>query len=178
MAEYDTYLYCFSNPSMPAFVKVGCTTKPHRTPRDRLFEANKHDTWKPPLPYTIEFAKKVCNAPAKEKILHKLLEKHFSRPNPNQEFFKTTPREVRLFFDLIDGEMWEEQQYIPAFTYSRKRRVPFEDESEQRSDTYSKKRRITIDEDDCPGSNESGQKQISFFFGPDKKPQFIKQPLS
>lgn len=101
----DGYIYCFSNPSMPGILKVGMT---ERTPSIRLGEANASDTWRPPTPYKIEFAKKVLNASAKEKTLHILLEQYTNRINPRREFFAVSPEEVRKFFDLIDGEMWAE----------------------------------------------------------------------
>ena len=50
----DGYLYCFSNSSMPGILKIGMT---ERTPDIRLSEANSSNTWKPPTPYKIEFAK-------------------------------------------------------------------------------------------------------------------------
>ena len=39
----------------------------------RLNEANISDTWRPPTPYKIEFAKKVCNPKQKEKTIHRIL---------------------------------------------------------------------------------------------------------
>jgi hypothetical protein len=90
---------------MPGILKIGMT---ERTPEARLREANSSDTWRPPTPYTIEFAKKVCNAKAKEKTLHILLEQYTDRINPRREFFRVSPEEVRTFFDLMDGEMWAE----------------------------------------------------------------------
>ena len=59
----DGYIYCFSNPSMPGILKVGMT---ERIPEARLSEANASDTWRPPTPYKIEFAKKVSNPSQKE----------------------------------------------------------------------------------------------------------------
>lgn len=97
------YIYCFSNPSMPDILKIGMT---ERTPEIRLNEANTSDTWRPPTPYKIEFAKKVIHAPEKEKTLHVLLEQYTERINPRREFFRVSPEEVRKFFDLMDGEMW------------------------------------------------------------------------
>lgn len=99
----EGYIYCFSNSSMPGILKVGMT---ERTPEARLGEANASDTWRPPTPYTIEFAKKVSNAYGKEKILHTLLEQYTDRVHPRREFFRVSPEEVRKFFDLMDGEMW------------------------------------------------------------------------
>lgn len=99
----EGYIYCFSNPSMPGILKVGMT---ERTPEIRLDEANASDTWRPPTLYQIEFAKKVCNASAKEKTLHILLEQYTNRIHPRREFFRVSREEVLKFFDLIDGEEW------------------------------------------------------------------------
>jgi len=99
----EGYIYCFSNPSMLGILKVGMT---ERTPEARLKEANASDTWRPPTPYVIEFAKKVMNAIGKEKTLHILLEQYTERIHSRREFFRVTPEEVRKFFDLMDGEMW------------------------------------------------------------------------
>ncbi len=98
------YIYCFSNISMPGILKIGMT---ERTPEDRLKDSNAPDTWRPPTPYVIEFAKKVSNASQKEKTLHILLEKYSIRVNPKREFFRITKEDVLIFFDLIDGEMWD-----------------------------------------------------------------------
>lgn len=114
------YLYCFSNPSMPGILKVGMT---ERTPEARLSEANASDTWRPPTPYTIEFAKQVSNPSQKEKTLHTLLEQYTERVNPRREFFRISQEEVRTFFDLMDGEMWAETHK--------------EEENEQEEDTSS-----------------------------------------
>jgi hypothetical protein len=115
----DGYIYCFSNLSMPGILKVGMT---ERTPEVRLSEANVSDTWRPPTPYKIEFAKKVSNASQKEKTLHNLLEQYTNRINPRREFFRVSPEEVHKFFDLMDGEMWEETRT---------------EEDEEEEDTYS-----------------------------------------
>jgi hypothetical protein len=107
---------------MPGVLKVGMT---ERTPEARLSEANTSDTWRPPTPYKIEFAKKVSNASGKEKTLHTLLEQYTERINPRREFFRVSPEEVRKFFDLMDGEMWAE---------TRKKE---EEEEEEEEDTSS-----------------------------------------
>jgi hypothetical protein len=101
--EKTGYLYCFSNPSMPGILKVGVTL---RTPKDRLKEANDSDTWRPPTPYCLEFAKNVIYPKEKEKILHQLLEKYTKRIHPRREFFQTSKEDVHLFFDLLDGNDW------------------------------------------------------------------------
>ena len=99
----DGYIYCFSNQSMPGILKVGMT---ERTPEIRLNEANISDTWRPPTPYKLEFAKKVLNTKQKEITLHKLLSQYTERINPKGEFFRVSTEEVKTFFDLIDGDLW------------------------------------------------------------------------
>lgn len=103
----EGYLYCFSNPSMPGILKIGMT---ERLPTDRLLEANASDTWRPPTQYTLEFAKKVTKVKQKERTLHKLLEQYTERPHPRREFFKVSLAEVRVFFELMDGELWIPQE--------------------------------------------------------------------
>jgi len=99
----DGYVYCFSNESMPGILKVGMT---ERTPTARLADANSSDTWRPPTPYKIEFAKKVTNPKNKETILHMLLTRYTERVNPKREFFRVSPEEIKPFFELLDGEWW------------------------------------------------------------------------
>jgi hypothetical protein len=99
----DGYVYCFSNQSMPGILKVGMT---ERTPEIRLNEANSSDTWRPPTPYIIEFAKKVLNPKHKETTLHNLLSQYTEQINPKREFFRVSSEEVKTFFDLIDGDFW------------------------------------------------------------------------
>ena len=118
----DGYIYCFSNPSMPGILKVGMTD---RTPVIRLGEANASDTWRPPTPYKIEFAKKVSDASGKEKTLHTLLEQYTERINSRREFFRVSTEEVCKFFDLMDGEMWSET------------RIEEEEEEEEEEETSS-----------------------------------------
>ena len=97
------YLYCFSNESMPGILKIGMT---ERTPEIRLNEANSSDTWRPPTPYKIEFAKNVLNPKQKETTLHNLLSQYTERINPKREFFRVSLEEIKTFFELIDGDLW------------------------------------------------------------------------
>ena len=115
----DGYIYCFSNPSMPGILKVGMT---ERTPEERVKELF---TTGVPLPFKIEFAKRVKDPKGKESSLHLLLEQYTDRVYPRREFFRVSPEEVRKFFDLIDGEMWTEI------------RVEQEEEEEEEEDTSS-----------------------------------------
>ncbi len=122
------YIYCFSNISMAGILKIGMT---ERTPEIRLKEANSSDTWKPPTPYKIEMAKKVLNAPKKEKVLHNLLEKYTIRINSNREFFKVSIEEVSKFFELMDGELWKENHNnIPRNKHNSKKEYIEYDEDE------------------------------------------------
>lgn len=99
------YIYCFVNSSMPDICKVGLTT---RTPVDRLKEANSSDTYKPPTPYTVAFAKYVDNVKDKEKSIHDILSSLNFRINSNREFFRVKTEFVKSLFDLMEGEYWSE----------------------------------------------------------------------
>lgn len=103
----EGYIYCISNCSMPGLLKIGMTK---RTPTERLSEANAPNTWGPPTPYVIEFAKKVNDVVKKEKMLHNLLAKYAERVHPQREFFRASTEQVLEFFNLIDGEMWAESK--------------------------------------------------------------------
>jgi len=85
---------------MPGLLKVGMTD---RSPSIRLAEANKTDTYRPPTPYHMEFAKKVVHSREKERILHDILSRYTVRVNPKREFFRASVEEVRILFDLMDG---------------------------------------------------------------------------
>jgi hypothetical protein len=99
------YIYCFSNKSMLGIYKIGMT---ERDPIERLKEANKTDTWKPPMPYVIEFAKRVDDPKTKEGGIHRIFEDLGFRPNVKREFFNVPLETAREIFKLIDGEWWEE----------------------------------------------------------------------
>ena len=107
------YIYCFSNPSMPGIVKIGITD---RTPPDRAKELY---TTGVASPFKIEFAKKVSSPSAKEKTLHLLLEQFTTRINCRREFFSITPEKAHMFFDLMDGEMWVDQDEIQIINHDK-----------------------------------------------------------
>jgi hypothetical protein len=111
----EGYIYCISNSSMPNILKIGMTERHVET---RLKEANASDTWRPPTPFKIEFAKKVSNVKDKEKTLHALLEKYTDRVNPRREYFRVSIEEVRKFFDLMDGEYWVDSENVDIDTLS------------------------------------------------------------
>lgn len=103
----EGYIYCFENDSMKGLLKIGMTT---RAPDIRLKEANAPDTWKPPTPYKIVIAKKVKDVYKKEKTMHILLENYAERINKKREFFYVSKEEIIKFFELMDGEIWEDRQ--------------------------------------------------------------------
>jgi len=103
------WIYCLSNPAMPGLLKVGVVHTDGRTPLDRAKELYKTGV---PLPFELEFAKKVSNPKQKETLLHTLLSQYTERPNPLREFFRVSPEEVKTFFDLMDGEMWVDTRVV------------------------------------------------------------------
>lgn len=84
---------------MPDIYKVGVTL---RSPADRLQEANSSDTWRPPTPYSQVVAKRVRDAPAKEKRIHAILDDRGYRIHPRREFFNAPIGFIRQLFDLMD----------------------------------------------------------------------------
>jgi hypothetical protein len=100
----EGYIYCLSNEAMPGLVKIGEIHTEGRTPDDRIRELH---TTGVPLPFNIEFAKKIANPADAEARIHAFIAD--KRVNPRREFFRTTPEYVRRLFDLIDGEMWVRQ---------------------------------------------------------------------
>lgn len=98
------WLYIFYSPAMPEFYKIGMT---NRTVEARLAEANIHFTYGVPIPYTCLYARKVENALACEKNIHKILDKF--RVNRKFEFFRVTFERIKSLFDEIPGDVWVEQ---------------------------------------------------------------------
>jgi len=93
----EGYIYCLSNASMPGMLKIGMT---RRTIDERLKEANRRDTFKPPTKYVIEVYKRV-NEPSKvEKMIHILLERE--RVDTRREFFRVSIESVKAIFDTIE----------------------------------------------------------------------------
>ena len=104
------WIYCLSNPAMPGLLKIGMIhNADERTPLDRAKELYKTGV---PLPFELEFAKKVSNPKQKETLLHTLLSQYTERPNPLREFFRVSPEEVKTFFGLMDGEMWVDTHVV------------------------------------------------------------------
>ena len=96
----EGYIYCLSNESMPGLLKVGMTT---RSPEDRARELH---TTGIPLPFKVDFAKKVTNPNDIEALIHGRLSHYHERVNPRREFFRVSPEEVKALFDLTHGVEW------------------------------------------------------------------------
>ncbi len=101
---------------MPNIFKVGRTK---RTPEERLDEANLPNTFKPPTPYTILFAKKVRNCIKSEKQIHEMLEDF--RITKDREFFHTSREIIKNAFDSLEGRYWEPNRYeIQSIIHAKK----------------------------------------------------------
>jgi hypothetical protein len=116
----------------PAFkvglVKIGLTM---RTPEERRRELASTGV---PLPFVVEFAKRVFNPAEKEKCLHSMLED--KRINADREFFFCPVAEVRALFEMYEGPWWEtpkdERQEARQEERQREHRVERERERELR----------------------------------------------
>jgi hypothetical protein len=95
MAVYDGYVYAMTNEAMVGYVKIGMT---ERNPTLRLKEANKPDTFKPPLPYKFAFVKRVFDCKNKEKKIHTILSTFTKRVTNNREFFEAPLEQVKMIF--------------------------------------------------------------------------------
>jgi hypothetical protein len=90
------WVYAFANASMPGIVKIGATD---REVAERLKEANKSDTWRPPRAYVIACTAEVADPFATERAIHALLASR--RVDRKREFFEITADEARGLFALL-----------------------------------------------------------------------------
>jgi hypothetical protein len=99
----EGYIYCVSNASMPSIFNIGMSWMP---PDKRLDDMNNSNNarllWYPPTPYKCKIAKKVLDPLHKTATIYKLLEQY--RINPVREFFRGSIKDVKVLFDLMDGE--------------------------------------------------------------------------
>lgn len=150
----DGYIYCFSNSAMPGILKIGMTD---RNPNVRLNEANSSDTWRPPTPYKIEFAKRVSNPKQKEQILHKLLSQYTERINPRREFFRVSSEEVKTFFEIMDGELWKEEEEDKTGSLEDEEQDSSEEDEkfyEYKEDSGTSRESVGYSAEYCTGSKE------------------------
>ena len=94
------YLVCLSNPIMPGLILVSHSVTAPNDKAAELFSAGV------PIPFQIEFAKKVRQPQEKEKAIHKLLDKYSERLHTNRHFFRVEREKVNDFFELLDGDYW------------------------------------------------------------------------
>lgn len=94
------FIYAFVTPSMPNCVKIGLTT---RSVEVRLCEANKRDTYRPPLPYRVLCAIPVKNAKKSEHKIHKML--RCIRISAKREFFKISQKACRVLFQTLEEKL-------------------------------------------------------------------------
>ncbi len=77
-----------------------------------------------PLPFHLEFAKKVSNYYEQEQSLHKILSNNGKRINKRREFFEISKEEIKLLFDKIDGEYYEtNNKKTNVKEYSRDKKI-------------------------------------------------------
>ena len=92
------WIYCMSNKSFPSLLKIGQTKNIPTARAEQLYSTGV------PYPFKIEFAKKIENYEKREKIIHTILEKTTKRVNSKREFFEASVKDVKLIFDLLDGD--------------------------------------------------------------------------
>ena len=97
MNDYG-YIYCISNSTIQGILNIGMTIE---DPKQKLEEANRYTFILPVC--KLEFAKKVKNPYEKGDILQKLLQTH--KIALNTSFYRVSLDEIKLLFDLADGEM-------------------------------------------------------------------------
>jgi hypothetical protein len=102
------YLYCISNKTIPGILRIGITFE--SSPLEYVKQLNKQKI-KYVTPFTLEFAKKIKKPKQHELALYALLEHFTIRIQPNKDVFKLNLEEAKMFFDLIDGEMWYKTNY-------------------------------------------------------------------
>jgi hypothetical protein len=88
-------VYIFTNEAMPGLVKIGRT----KNLKQRL---QQQDTTSIPLPFRCEFAARVTDADATEKLLHHAFGDR--RVRDNREFFEIEPSRVIAAVKLTGGE--------------------------------------------------------------------------
>jgi uncharacterized coiled-coil protein SlyX len=99
----EGYIYCVSNASMPSIFNIGMSWMPPDKRLDDMNNANNARLlWYPPTPYKCKIAKKVLDPLHKTATIYKLLEQY--RINPVREFFRGSIKDVKVLFDLMDGE--------------------------------------------------------------------------
>jgi len=125
------YIYCMTTPAFKdGLVKIGLTM---RTPEERRRELASTGV---PLPFVVEFAKRVFDPAEKEKCLHSILED--KRVNCDREFFLCPVAEVRALFEMYEGTWWE----TPAHEECKEERAREERQEERAREERQKERKL------------------------------------
>ena len=104
----DGYIYCISNPIfINNIYKVGMTEK-----KDPIYRIKELYSTNIPLPYKLEFAKKVKNVREVEQTIHTILEKYGHRLNLKREFFNIELIRIKNLFDFFEGDYYIVDQAI------------------------------------------------------------------
>ena len=98
----EGYLYCLSNEANIGVFNIGFTVS---LPSILLSNINEFIVT-PNSPYKIEIAKQVKNPDDKKLKIHKILNKY--RIDSNQNFFKVNVEKIIDLINLIDGDLWVE----------------------------------------------------------------------
>ena len=98
----EGYIYCISNPMFNNIYKVGMTEREPITRINELYSTNI------PLPYNLEFAKKINNVKNVEKTIYTILKKYGKRIKINREFFEIDLNRIKSLFNFFDGEYYIE----------------------------------------------------------------------
>lgn len=101
------FIYCLSNKSFKTDIyKIGSTKNNPILRKNQLFNTSV------PCPFKLEFAKEVYDYKQKEKSLHKILIANNKRFDNRREFFNLPLLEIKEYFNLIDGNWFEDSENI------------------------------------------------------------------
>ena len=102
MSSDAGWVYCMTNPAMPGIVKIGESgIRDLNQRKDKLFTTGV------PMPFDIAFAIYVARRKEKESLLHFYLSD--KRVRPGREFFKITPENLKILFNLMEGTWWSSE---------------------------------------------------------------------
>jgi hypothetical protein len=72
-----------------------------------------------PAPFKLEFAKRVYDYKYKERLLHRLLAQYGNRVNPKREFFRMSVDDIKMLFELMDGEDFDDADHVQMTAENR-----------------------------------------------------------
>ena len=132
------YIYCMTNPAFKdGLVKIGLTM---RTPEERRRELASTGV---PLPFVVEFAKRVSEPAEKEKCLHLILED--KRVNCDREFFVCPVAEVRALFEMYEGTWWVLEETPKDREERKEHQEERQEERQEQVEREREKRKLRIE---------------------------------